>query len=179
MHVFGYGSLLTSGPAADGMLPARLRGFRRRWGVAMDNRRTIAGYKVYVDAESGDRPPVYVTFLDIAESPSGWVNGVVFPVDDGELAALDRRERNYERCDVSGLVDGGRGRGRVWAYTGRMEARDRYRRGAEDGSAVVSRPYLEHVRAGFAALGGEMLRDFDRSTDPPAVPLRDLRRVDL
>ena len=58
--VFGYGSLLG---ARRRRAVRGWPGHRRRWAVAMDNRRTIPGYKYFLDAD-GARPDVYVTFLD-------------------------------------------------------------------------------------------------------------------
>jgi len=168
-YVFGFGSLATR----DGV-PCRLRGHRREWGVAMDNRRTIPGYKFYVDPVTGERPAVFVAFLDIRPDPEREVNGVVFPAGGDALAALDDRERSYERIDVSDLVDLD---GRVWAYRGRAAARERFAAGRRAGTAVVARLYLEQIRAGFAAYGA--LEEFDRSTDPWGPPLRDLRRIDV
>ena len=46
----------------------------------MDNRRTIPGYKYYVDPDTGERPPVHVTFLNIYPAAEGRVNGIAFPV---------------------------------------------------------------------------------------------------
>ncbi len=82
-----------------------LRDHARGWDVAMDNRETIPGYKFYVDAETGRRPAVYVAFLAIRYEPGAAVSGEVFAVDDEQLAALDRRERNYDRRDVSAHID--------------------------------------------------------------------------
>ena len=127
----------------------------------MDNTLDLPGYKHYVDAETGERPAVCVAFLDLVPDPSSAVNGVVFPVAD--LAALDDRERNYERREVQPGV---------WAYLGTEAARARFERGP----TVVSREYLDGVRESFAALG-ELTR-FEGSTDPPSVPVRDLRRID-
>ena len=59
--LFGYGSLLRF----PGGIPCHLLGHRRAWNVAMDNRQTIPGYKYYVDPDTGERPPVHVTFLNI------------------------------------------------------------------------------------------------------------------
>ena len=105
--VFGYGALTA---LADGAAPSRtpaaggfvcdLREHRRQWGVAMDNRRDLPGYKHYTDA-AGDRPPVFVCFLDIAADAGSSVNGLCVPVDAVRLRALDVRERNYRRRDVS------------------------------------------------------------------------------
>jgi hypothetical protein len=150
--VFGYGSLV---PGARGA-PARLRGYRRAWNVAMDNRVTIQGYKYYVDPE-GNRPDVVVTFLNLV--PGEGVDGVVFEADPAEL---DARERQYERVDVThALADVP---GPVFAYIGRPEAVARFEAAHREGRAVAQRSYVEAVR-GIAP--------------PPSFPVLDLTRVDL
>jgi cation transport regulator ChaC len=164
--VFGYGSLLAPG---DGLLRCRLRGYRRGWGVAMDNRRTIPGYKVYLDG-AGDRPEVFVAFLDLVADTGGSVGGVAFPVGPDELAALDARERNYARVEVTGLVQGDVG-GPVYAYLGLPEARARLSAARSAGTAVIARAYLEAVVAGASAAG--------ETLEPPDLPVRDLTRVDV
>jgi hypothetical protein len=65
----------------------------------------------------------------------------------------------------------------VWAYVGHADGRARYEAGRADGTTVVAAPYLRHVREGFRARG--MLDAFERTTDPPDVPERELQRVDL
>lgn len=152
MRVFGYGSLVV-----PGAVPYVLDGWRRTWGVAMDNRVAIPGYKVYEDPETGERPPVVVCFLDLVPDPAASVTGTI--LDAPDLATLDRRERQYERVPVGDdLV----------TYTGRAEGRERAARGRAEGIAVIQRSYFELV----AATSGDEL-------PPPDVPLRDLRRVDL
>src|SRR5215213_5628464 len=145
--VFGYGSLLEQGAG----VPCRLQGHRRHWGVAMDNRRTVPGYKYFLDA-AGGRPAVYVAFLDAVPDGASSVGGVAFAVDADGLAALDARERNYTRVDVTARVDADLG-GPVWAYLGSDDGRARYAAGARAGTTVVARAYLDGVRAGFAARG--------------------------
>jgi cation transport regulator ChaC len=166
--VFGYGSLLRRA----GGIPCHLHGHRRAWNVAMDNRRTIPGYKYYLDADTGERPPVRVTFLNLYPAADGRVNGVALPVTAEALDELDRRERNYDRIDVTGLLDADLG-GTVWTYLGSEAARERF----EAGPAVVAHAYFDAIRDGFAAAGG--LEAFERSTDPVSVPLRRLTRVDV
>ena len=162
--VFGYGSLLEAG---DGR-PCRLAGHRRVWGVAMDNRRTLPGYKYYL-APDGSRPELFVAFLDLVREPGSAVDGLVFEVP--ELAAVDARERNYARVEVTGSLDADLG-APAWAYSGLDEARERYARARASGTAAVSRAYLEGVREGFAAHG----LAFDTA---PEVPVLDLERVDV
>jgi cation transport regulator ChaC len=167
--VFGYGSL-----AQREGTPCTLRDHARSWGVAMDNRRTIPGYKIYLDPETGARPEIYVAYLDIEPTAGAAVAGVAFAAPD--LAALDRRERSYHRRDVTALVDADLG-GPVYAYVGRAESRARLAAGRAAGTAVVASHYLENVRAGFDAYGA--LAAFEATTAPLDLPLRDLRRVDL
>src|SRR3954447_2792024 len=177
--IFGYGSLLAA-QADDhpAPTPAVLRGHRRRWDVAMDNEQTIPGYKAFVDPDSREQPPVFVTFLNIQPDAEAWVNGVLMPVRAFEVASLDARERNYERHEVTQLVDVDGG-GRIWAYVGSGGGRRRYRTGRARGTAVVSSEYLAHVEAGFASFGPRMLDHFRLTTDPPEVPLVPLLRVDV
>ena len=166
--VFGYGSLLRR---PDGV-PCHLLGHRRAWNVAMDNRQTIPGYKYYVDPETGERPPVHVTFLNLYPAAEGRVNGIAFPVTAEALDELDRRERNYDRIDVTRLLDVDL-EGTVWTYLGSDAARERF----AAGTAVVAQDYFDAIREDFATVGG--LDAFEQSTDRLTVPLRRLTRVDL
>ena len=72
--VFGYGSLLRR----PGGIPCHLLGHRRAWNVAMDNRRTIPGYKSTSTRTraSAAGPRDVPEPLPAAE---GRVNGVAFP----------------------------------------------------------------------------------------------------
>ncbi len=180
--VFGYGSLAA---LAEGVVPSRtphaqgfvcdLGGYRRQWGVAMDNRRDLPGYKHYTD-ELGRRPAVFVCFLDIERDPRGSVNGLCVPVDGERLAVLDDRERNYDRVDVSASVDAGGAR--VWAYVGRRDARLRMRWAVAAHRAVIDGRYLELVADGFASLGEGELARCAPSLAPGMLPVVALTRHD-
>ena len=181
-YVFGYGSLT----ARPGPVPTRelkehgfvadLTGLCRVWGVAMDNRRDLPGYKYYTDA-AGGRPQIYVAYLDLVAAPddaSAAVNGLCLPVDDQLLSELDRRERNYERTDVSDRVEAGGAR--VWAYLGSAAARERLAAGRGDGTAVIDAGYVLTVEAGFAALGAPEHQACLPSLDPGDLPVLELTR---
>jgi gamma-glutamyl AIG2-like cyclotransferase len=131
----------------------------------MDNSKDLPGYKYYVDPASGERPAVFVAFLDLVRDDASTVTGVVFEVDDARLQELDSRERNYERRDVETDPPTG---GPTYAYVGTPEARERFR----TGPTVVARAYFELVQTGFERLGAG-------PTDAPPVPIRDLERVDI
>ena len=173
--VFAYGSLL---PAGHARLPARtvaadLRGWHRSWAVAMDNSVDLPGYKHYV-APDGERPDLMICYLDVAERPGAAVNGVALPVGADELPALDARERNYERREVTGQLDVSL-RGRVWAYVGRRVGRARAERGRRERRLAVASSYRERVMTGFELLGQR--RRFDALTEPARVPVADLEVV--
>lgn len=186
-YVFGYASLvgLREGYSADvgeTPLPGRLRGFRRHWGVAMNNWEGGAEVKHWLD-RSGERPRIRIAYLDLYERTGCAVNGLALPVDRERLESLDAREVNYERVELTGAFEPEGGAGalpgssRVFAYLGLDAARERCRRGAEDGDAVVSRDYAAGVRRAFAGLAPGALAEFDRTTDPHPFPERDLRVV--
>jgi hypothetical protein len=175
-YVFGYGSLARD-LLADVEL-ARLGGHRRGFGVAADNAEEIAGYKRYRLAADGSFPAVHVAFLDIFEDSATTVNGVLAPVDPGALADLDRRERNYDRIDVTAAIESPPD-GRVWAYRGSRDGRARLDAGVAAGTAVIQRSYLDHVDAGFRGLGAAEHAHFLASSDLDGLPLLDLERVDI
>ena len=178
MWVLAYGSLLLRAGAEGAGVAVTLRGHRRRWNVAMENSRDLPGYRFVRDPRSGERPDVAVAFVNACPAPGDRLNAVAFTVTPDQLPALDARERNYARTDVSALVEPPLD-APVHAYLGLAEARERFDAARECGRAVVARAYHDGVRAGFAALGPEALAAFDRSTDPPEVPLADLVSVPL
>jgi len=177
--VFGYGSLLSRdrSPARSSALPAHLDGYRRSWNIAMDNMVDLPGYKYYRDP-TGNRPPLFVTFLNLVAAAGHRVNGIVFEVTADDLRELDDRERNYARRDVTDDVTD-TSSGKVWTYVGTADARQRYESGLVRGRAVISRAYYDAVLRDFASLGADAVAEYTASTDPPACPIRELERMDL
>jgi hypothetical protein len=173
-HVFGYGSL--AGELQGDLVG--LRGWRRVWGVAADNEHALPGYKRYLLRSDRSAPAVHVAFLDIVEDPDCAVNGVIAAVNAEALAALDRRERNYDRIDVTAAIDNPPP-GRVWTYVGSLAGRARLRDGVDRERAVVARDYAERVHAAFRAMGEGEYRRFLASSDLDHLPVLDLERVDL
>lgn len=192
-YVFGYASLVGADKRliVDGReyrsVGGRLRGYRRHWGVAMNNWEGSDAVKHFLDPESGERPRIRVAYLDLYEQPGGAVNGLALPVDPARLAALDAREVNYERVDVTAAfepegalppsVGGSYGGYQVFTYLGLAAAHERCRQGAADGNVFVRRGYVRDVRDAFASLAPDALHEFDRTTDPLPFPERNLRVV--
>lgn len=192
--VFGYASLVAlreqvvAGGEERAPVPGRLRGWRRLWGVAMDNWDPVNDRKHFLDPETGERPRIRVAYLDVepaGDEEAAAVNGLALPVDATRLAAFDRREVNYERVEVtsafepdSSAAPGAPSRlGRVFTYVGTAAARERCRRGAAEGNACVSAAYVAAIRDAFASLAPDAPAELDRSTDPLPFPERPLRRA--
>jgi len=142
----------------------------------MDNVVDVPGYKHYRLRADATRPAVCVAFLDLAADPDAVTDGACVPVTAAQLPALDRRERNYERVDVTAAVEPRRGT--VWAYVGTSEGRDRLARARAAGHAVVSDDYVQRTRAAFAALGADALAAFERTAAVGDLPVWELERVD-
>lgn len=177
--MFGYGSLveLIESLVEDGQVfppaPGRLHGFRRLWGAAMNNWEAGDAAKHFVDPGSGLKPRVRVAYLDIEEKTGSTVNGLAIPADAARLAELDRREVNYLRVDVTAAFEPAIEH-RVFAYVGTDAARERSREEVPDAPVYVSRQYLRRIRRAFAALGPDELAEYERTTEPPPFPERDL-----
>lgn len=181
-YVFGYGSLaamrepLRVGDRQVTPVQAVLRGFRRYWGVAMDNREAAPLDKHFVDPETREPPPVRIAFLDVDVSPGETVNGLAVPVDSERLLALDAREVNYTRVEVSSAIEPLL-EGRVFVYGGKRAARERCEVPPVEPALVIDKDYWGGVRRAFSSLGSGCLAEFDRSTPRPPFPLRRLTLV--
>lgn len=180
-YVFGYASLVglradSSGDVREAPQPGRLYGFRRYWGVAMNNWEGEEGGKHFLDPETGERPRIRVAYLDLYTQPAGVVNGLALPVDAERLAALDAREVNYKRVEVTRAFEPPL-LGRVFTYVGLPAARVRCRQGTEAGDVFVSSAYASSVRHAFKGLAPDALDEYERTTDPCPFPERELRVV--
>lgn len=173
--VFGYGSLAAQG---EGCHVARLRGHRRSWGVAMDNRVDLPGYKSYRLRADGSRPAVFVAFVDVEPDARCEVTGICMPVDERRLRELDRRERNYDRVEITSAI--GDAAGRVWIYRGSHDGRARLREAVACGCAAVSRDYRDAVVGALQAIATPReVSDVNRLIAAGRLAVLDLVRVDL
>lgn len=184
--VFGYGSLVS--PDSFGhtlgrtlrlgtdLLEAEIAGYGRRWnyGVVHSTASTVD--------ESGRVDEWTVVALGVVAAPGESVNGVIGWVSDDELGALDRRERYYDRVDVTArltLRDAVDFDATVVTYVPRAEPLERYRRAKELGRAAVDQRYYQLVDRAFADLGADRHERYHRTTPPPDVPVLPLRRPDV
>lgn len=179
--VFGYGSLVAVESLAATIgrrladserRPAHLTGYGRRWNYGSLHLRgdwTHDG----VEVRRG-----LVVSLGLAPAADERCNGVIVRVADDDLALLDRRERDYERTDVTELIalDGSDDPvgGRVVTYVPRPSAIARYEEARDARRAAVRREYWDLVHRAFDELGGAHPQLWT-STPRPDVPVADVR----
>ncbi len=186
-YIFGYGSLVNQEAlyhylgrecSPHAITLCQLKGYRRCWNIAMDNRVDLSSYKYYLDAATGERPEVFVTFLNIRPARKSTLTGALFEVNAEELSWIDQRERNYRRVAVTHQIDC-QVPGNVWVYIGTPEAEKRYQQGLASHAACISEEYYLFVQECFYCHGEAIGQAYLEATDPPEVPLRKLIRIDL
>jgi cation transport regulator ChaC len=179
--VFGYGSLVdpsslgrTLGrPVEVGVdfVEAGLRGWGRRWNYGVGH--VSATWRAADGCMVQDG---VIVALGIVPSPADHVNGIIARVSERELAALDVRERDYDRVDVTHQVSitatgTGPAVARIVTYAPRTSAIERYRSARDAGRAGIRDTYWGLVDAAFAVLGPDRLDEYRATTPPPDVPV--------
>jgi cation transport regulator ChaC len=173
LAVFAYGSLIdpesfarTLGREPADLVPARLRGWRRRWSIFRDN---LAAEKTFAREDSGELPRwVLGLNLERIEDDAGGKlapNGALIEIGETELERLDLRELRYDRVEVTGQVDGAAGFDRIVTYTAKPE---HFTAEPPEG-AVAMAPYLRAIEAAFNALGEGQWELFLKTTGRPPV----------
>lgn len=181
--IFGYGSLVdpdsmarTIGRrAALGVdfFRAELSGYRRRWNYGVLHLRAQWTRVDGVHVEEGT-----IVALGLEPSAGGRVNGVIASVAGGELVNLDRRERHYDRVDVTDAVTvlaGSRSAasGPIYTYVPTDRAVRGYESARDEGTAGIRRTYWDLVDSAFARFGPDDVGRY-RMTPPPDVPIVDV-----
>ena len=177
--LFGYGSLVspasmaqTIGRTLDPVTEYRvghLASHGRRWNYGSKVKR---GHWTHdgLDIRFG-----LVISLGLIESSGESCNGVVFRVTSDELAALDWRERDYERRVVTDLVEleGDAIDGDVSVYFPRPTSIERYEVERDAGTAGIMSSYWDLCIEAFSSLGGGHA-DLYAQTPQPDIPVVDI-----
>ena len=174
--IFGYGSLVS--PVSFGGTVGRaftvghdfhyavLNGWGRRWNYGVG----------HVSGEYAGRAYLLVA-LGLVAGEAESANGVVGWVADAELAQLDRRERDYDRVDVTELVETlATLDGPVETYVPRRTAIERYETSRDAGAAAIEQRYWDLVAGAFAGFGPTERQRYLATTPPPDVPILELTR---
>jgi len=178
--VFGYGSLVdpeslgrTLGrqvtPGVD-FLAAELTGWGRRWNYGVGH---VVGTWRRADGTLIDDGVIVA--LGVVAAPHETINGIVARVSGVEIAALDQRERDYDRVDVTASVtvrtEAFEPEARIVTYVPRPSAIERYETARDDGRAGIRSTYWGLVDAAFAVWGADQLERYRSTTPPPDVPV--------
>lgn len=182
--VFGYGSLVspTSFGATIGrelrpgvdFFEAEIAGFGRRWNYGVLHTEGTS-----VDDDGSARTWTIVA-LGLVPAAGERVNGVVGWVAADELAALDHRERHYDRVEVTDVTDvatvAGEVAGPIVTYVPRPEPIGHAQAAAAAGRAAIERRYWDLVDGAFAALGADRRAAYRATTPDPGLPVVELAR---
>lgn len=179
--VFGYGSLVsqasfgstvgrTPQPGVD-FHEAELHGYGRRWNYGVASRRGES------DASDGSVRQWTIVALGIVASDGESANGVIGWADPVEIEALDRREQQYDRVDVTDLVvvRDAEVDAPIVTYVPRREPRARYEEARDRGEAAVEQRYWDLVDGAFAALGPDRRERYRATTPDPDIPIVAMR----
>lgn len=175
--VFGYGSLVAPASIArtigrpvtpeTGFVAARLRGFGRAWNYGSLRQRADW------DGPHGRVVQGVVVCLGLERHADLTCNGALVRVDADELAALDRRESDYDRVEVGDQTEHVAGAldGPVVTYVPRPSAVERYAAAKQEGRAAIRHGYVELVVDAFRELGNHHHDEYHASTPEPDVPI--------
>lgn len=181
--VFGYGSLVSSASMARtigrvvdpaDVAVAQLDGYGRRWNYGAMQVRANWTHRATAVADG------VMVALGLEVSATECCNGVVVRVDADDLVGLDRRERNYDRTDVTDLiriddpvpdVATGRAHGaRIVTYVPRPSAVEHYLAARDAQRAAIRQDYWDLVDDAFEVLGPRHLVQY-RTTPAPDIPV--------
>jgi cation transport regulator ChaC len=181
--VFGYGSLVSPDSfghtlgrrprlGAD-FFEAEIAGYGRRWNYGS------LRYTGRSTDSAGTMREWAIVALGVTPAADETVNGTVGWVSNEELLGLDRRERHYDRVDVTVLttVHGGPEiDGPIVTYVPRTEAVEHYAQARDRGEAAVDRRYFDLVDRAFSDLGEDRRERYHATTPAPEIPILALER---
>lgn len=159
-----------------------LRGYERLWACIrpFNDPQAIAAGAKKIEAyflRNTERVPVSgAAELNVYPSKKGRINGILYLLTNEELRSLDKRERGYQRADVTDKIEEFRFRGgRVYVYKGLPGSPAAP--SADKGAYILIKEFLDLV-TGACDLRGKVFRDeFDRSTKAHAFPVLSYKNI--
>lgn len=108
--------------------------------------------------------------LNIYPQKESRINCILYRIDEGDLLKFDKRERGYQRVDVTDKIEEYRiTGGRVYVYVG--PADQPLGAASGPGKYIIVREYVEQVTGACDGIGRGFRAEFDRSTRPYAYPI--------
>lgn len=165
-------------PGVD-FFPAVLGGYGRRWNYAVS----------HIEGRTTNGALRTIIALGVVKALGESTNGVVGWVTNDEIPELDRREREYDRVDVSGFttvtaavttsittstpidIDG-----QIVTYVPRPTAIANYEAARDNGTAAIEQRYWDIVEQAFRDLGDGQLERYRATTPAPDVPIDKIER---
>jgi len=138
-------------------LRCMVRGWRRTWDAAMPNQ------TFYAETEDGRMTPEAILYLNVRRDAGSSINGMVFVVNQDELAAYDRRESIYDRADVTADLDVKVEGGAAYLYVCRPEYVMTDMK--SPAKTAVRASYLRIVENGLSNLDEDFRKCYLDSTD--------------
>jgi hypothetical protein len=174
LALFAYGSLvspasaaLTLGRPVEIAALARLPGWRRRWSVCRDNRRTE---KTFAPPGGGEPFPWCLGLNLEREGEGEGANGALIEVSAAELDRIDLRELRYDRTEITSELAPAAVASKFDAVYAWL-AKPHHHFPAPPAGAVIIATYWTALERAFTELGDGQLALFHATTDAPPVEL--------
>ncbi len=189
-YIFGYGSIVNIDKLPKFMKRdiyeinyqlSELKGYKRVWNVAKNNKYVIGIRKIYRDNKTGDWFDGSPVFLNIVPSDdcNTPVNGIIVEVDDNDLDWFDLREEHYYRVNVTDLIVNPPENAVIYAYVGTDDDIAFYEQEKDLERAKIPNMYIKMVEEGFKSFGEEEFNKYIESTTPAEVGSTDIEMVIL
>ncbi len=167
VYVFGYGSLINPKSVQktlgrelriEDLLVGRIHDHVRKWQLVD---------WVIIEGFNEERS-VPAVFLDLVRHEGAWVNGILIPLSKEELHKMDQREKNYDRIDVSNLIEP-EVDGQTYTYMGKKDHINPPR------ESCVLVQYEALVEEGLRFWGKAFEQHYYKSTLPHGFPRKEGR----
>jgi len=164
MYLFGYGSLINPNSiqrtlgreiTVDNLIEALIHDYVRKWQLV----------DWVIIEENNKEKPIPAIFLDIVRQPGAMTNGILIPILEDEINKMDKRERNYDRVNVSNLIDPSISE-YIFTYIGKKEHT------IPPKESCVLIEYEKIIEEGFNFWNKAFKQQYYESTIPHKFPLK-------
>jgi len=164
IYLFGYGSLINPKSIkrtlereikAEDLIEALIHDYVRKWQLV----------DWVMIAENNLVRSIPAIFLDLVRQIGARTNGILIPISEEELNKMDIRERNYDRVNVSNLIDPNVSE-YIYTYFGKKE------HASPPKESCVLIEYEKIIEEGFNFWSKAFQHHYYESTIPHQFPLR-------